>query len=66
MTQQEFLRDAMQRLGMGREQFADRIGTTKRTLDKWLLPDTSNDARAMPDMAWKFIREILESIKDNA
>lgn len=60
-TQQEFLRDAMDRLGMTREEFADRIGTKKRGLDNWLLPSDSKEYRSMPDMAWKFIREILDN-----
>ena len=59
-TQQDFLRHAMEVLGMTREAFAERIGTKKRTLDNWLLPSGSVEFRAMPDMAWKFIREILQ------
>ena len=59
LSQQEFLRDAMERLGMTRDQFAERIGTKRKTLDNWLLPE-SDSSRGMPDMAWKFIREILE------
>jgi DNA-binding transcriptional regulator YiaG len=58
-TQQEFLRHAMQLMGMTRPVFAERIGTKARTLDNWLLPSDSNEFRTMPDMAWKFIREIL-------
>lgn len=65
-TQQEFLRDAMERLGMTREEFADRIGTKKRGLDNWLLPSDSKEYRAMPDMAWKFVREILDNYKKSA
>lgn len=61
--QQEFLRDAMSRLGMTRDQFAERIGTKKRTLDNWLLSSESAEYRGMPDMAWKFVREILENHK---
>ncbi|TFW09685.1 transcriptional regulator [Oxalobacteraceae bacterium OM1] len=64
MTQQEFLRDAMARLDMTRDQFADRIGATRRRLDNWLLPTESSGFRDMDDMAWKFIREILESAKN--
>lgn len=59
MSQQEFLRDAMRQLDMTRPQFAERIGTKARTLDNWLLPSDSNEFRAMPDMVWKFVREIL-------
>lgn len=59
LTQQEFLRDAMQRLGMTRDDFAQRIAVKRKTLDNWLLPP-SESARGMPDMAWKFIQEILD------
>lgn len=58
-TQQEFLREAMVTLSLTREAFAERIGTKKRTFDNWLLPSESKEFRAMPDMAWKFVREIL-------
>lgn len=59
LSQQDFLRDAMDRLGMTRDQFCERIATKRKTLDNWLLPE-SESARGMPDIAWKFIREILE------
>lgn len=59
-SQQDFLRNAMQQLGMTREQFADRIGSNPRQLKNWLLPPDSKGYREMPEMAWKFIREILE------
>ncbi|SIR80323.1 hypothetical protein SAMN05880566_1237 [Janthinobacterium sp. TND4EL3] len=59
MTQQEFLRDAMHRLDMTRDEFADRIAVKRKTLDNWILPP-SDSARGMPDMAWKFIQEILD------
>lgn len=58
-TQQDFLRHAMSVLGMTREEFAERIGAKKRALDNWLLTSSSAEYRSMPDMAWKFIREIL-------
>jgi len=57
--QQVFLRDAMRTLNMTRESFSQRIGCTKRALDTWLLPDESNEFRAMPEMARRFISEIL-------
>jgi len=62
--QQEFLREAMSALGMTRDQFAERIGAKRKTLDNWLLPE-SESSRAMPDMAWKFISEILEKEANN-
>lgn len=59
MTQQDFLQSAMRDLGMTRETFAERLGCAKRTLDKWLLPDTSNDYRTMNETVWNLVREIL-------
>jgi aspartate carbamoyltransferase catalytic subunit len=58
-TQQVLLRDAMRRLAMTRDAFADRIGTRRRALDSWLLPDESNEFRAMPEVARRFVLEIL-------
>lgn len=56
--QQDFLQEAMADLGMTREAFALRLGCAKRTLDKWLLPDSSNDYRAMNETVWNLVREI--------
>lgn len=61
IRQQEFLRDAMSALDMTRDQFAHRIGTSRRRLDNWLLPSDSKGFREMDEMAWKFIREILSN-----
>ena len=58
-SQQDFLRDAMQRLDMTRQEFADRIGAKKRALDNWLLPSNSKGFRPMSDTAWALVREIL-------
>lgn len=58
-TQQDLLRYAMSALGFTRKQFADRIGTTKRALDNWLIPNTSSENREMPEMARRFILELL-------
>lgn len=51
---------AMQSLGMTRDAFAKRFTIPRRTLDKWLLPDTSNDFRTLPDIARAYIQEILQ------
>ena len=59
IPQQVYLRDAMRTLNMTRESFSQRIGCTKRALDTWLLPDESSEFRAMPEMARRFIAEIL-------
>jgi aspartate carbamoyltransferase catalytic subunit len=57
--QQAFLRDAMRRLNMTRDAFADRLGIRRRALDSWLLPDESNEYRAMPEVVRRFVEEIL-------
>src|SRR3954469_21972468 len=59
ITQQVLLRDAMRRLDMTRDAFADRIGSRRRALDSWLLPEESNEFRAMPEVARRFVQEIL-------
>ena len=59
MAQQEFLRHAMDTLGMTRDQFAERIGASRRRLDTWLLPSDSKGFRELDSVAWKFVREIL-------
>lgn len=59
MTQNEFLQAAMSELSMTRDAFCARLGCPRRTLDKWLLPESSNDHRAMPEVVWNLVREIL-------
>lgn len=63
LSQQEFLRDAMGRLGMTRQEFADRLNTKKRRLDTWLLPSASKEFRELDPAIWQFIREIVEGQK---
>lgn len=58
-TQQEFLREAISQLGMTRAAFAKRISVPEKTLDKWLAPQNTSDARSMPDVVWAYVREIL-------
>ena len=55
ITQQVLLRDAMRRLAMTRDAFADCIGSRRRVLDSWLLSDDSNEFRAMPEVACRFV-----------
>src|ERR1700761_15284 len=59
LQQQTILRDAMRRLNMTRDAFAARIGVTRRALDTWLLPDESPESRAMPEIAGRYVGEIL-------
>jgi hypothetical protein len=60
MSQQELLRDAMDRLGMTRDQFAARINASRRRLDNWLLPDGSAGLRELDSVVCAFVREIVE------
>jgi predicted transcriptional regulator len=60
LSQQEFLKDAIQRLGLTRPSFAQRISVPEKTLDKWLAPAGSSDFMNMPDAVWAYVREILE------
>lgn len=62
---QALLRDAMRRLNMTRDAFAERIGCRRRTLDSWLLPDESSEYRAMPEVARRYVTEILANLPDN-
>src|SRR5688572_4314939 len=55
--QQTLLRDAMQRLQLTRDAFADRIGVTRRALDGWLLPEDSKQHRAMPAVVARVIEQ---------
>ncbi|WP_411880828.1 aspartate carbamoyltransferase [Polaromonas sp. YR568] len=63
MPQQALLRDAMRRLNLTREAFSQRIGCTRRALDTWLLPDESSEFRAMPEVAKRFVSEILGKLE---
>jgi aspartate carbamoyltransferase catalytic subunit len=63
--QQTILRDAMRRLNMTRDSFAARIGVTRRALDTWLLPDESPESRAMPEIAARYVGEILAGMPEH-
>jgi len=61
IAQQVFLRDAMRRLNLTRDVFALRIGVKRRALDTWLLPENSQEFRAMPEVVARFVTEIVEN-----
>lgn len=60
LAQALFLVDAMDLLGMTRDDFAERISVSKRCLAKWMARQGTSEFRKMPNMAWRFIGEILE------
>ena len=53
MKQQDLLRLTMQQTRQTRSQLAGELGVSKRTLDKWLLPETSSDFRREKSMGSK-------------
>ncbi|MFC3338847.1 aspartate carbamoyltransferase [Paracandidimonas soli] len=61
VSQQVFLRDAMRRLNLTRDVFSMRIGVKRRALDTWLLPESSQEYRAMPEVVSRFVTEIVEN-----
>jgi len=61
VSQQVFLRDAMRRLNLTRDVFSSRIGVKRRALDTWLLPENSQEFRAMPEVVARFVTEIVEN-----
>lgn len=61
ISQQAFLRDAMRRLNLTRDVFATRIGVKRRALDTWLLPEESQEFRAMPEVVERFVGEIVQN-----
>jgi len=65
MSQQVFLRDAMRRLNFTRDALAQRIGVSRRALDSWLLPEESPEMRRMPDIAQRFVLELLKKSSDD-
>src|SRR5690606_100848 len=61
ISQQVLLRDAMRRLNLTRDVFATRIGVKRRALDSWLLPESSQEFRRMPEVVGRFVTEIDEN-----
>jgi hypothetical protein len=55
-----FLTDAMLHLNMAPAALADRIGVSRKSLGRWMLPIGNKEFRGMPCIAWKFILEIVE------
>ena len=51
----------MRRLNLTRDVFATRIGVKRRALDTWLLPEGSQEFRAMPEVVQRFVSEIVQN-----
>lgn len=68
INQQQFLRDAMATLKLSREQMSQTLGCSQRGLDKWLLPNESQDFRAMSPQVITQVKTLLKmgpAVKDS-
>jgi hypothetical protein len=59
-TQQAFLLEAMQRMDMDPDQFARRLGASRRRLDDWLKRTGEPGAIELDPVIWTFVRELVE------
>jgi hypothetical protein len=59
-TQQAFLLEAMQRLDMDADQFARRLGASRRRLDDWLKRTGEPGSVELDPVIWTFVRELVE------
>lgn len=59
-SQQAFLLEAMQRMDMDPDQFARRLGASRRRLDDWLKRTGEPGAVELDPVIWTFVRELVE------
>lgn len=45
---------------MTRDEFALRLGASRRRVDNWLLPSDSAGFRELDPVVWNYVREIVE------
>ena len=57
--QQEFLEDAMARLGMDLAEFSARIGSSPARVERWLYPSDAPEFKEMDEPMWKLVRDIV-------
>lgn len=62
-NQQEFLKQAMQELGLKREDFARRLRVSWDTFRRWPMAADTDGTREMSPTAWSLVREVLEHEK---
>lgn len=63
-TQQAFLLEAMQRMDMDADQFARRLGASRRRLDNWLRSADEPGFVELDPVIWTFVREIVERAQE--
>ncbi|MGH8807999.1 MAG: hypothetical protein ACREX0_08990 [Noviherbaspirillum sp.] len=60
LSQQDFLKDAKERLGLTWDDLAEQAGIAPRALKTYRMPPTSNDFRELPRLAKAAIVRLLE------
>jgi hypothetical protein len=63
-SQQAFLLEAMQRMDMDADQFARRLGASRRRLDDWLRSPGEPGFVELDPVIWTFVREIVERARE--
>lgn len=61
MKQQEFLEDAMAKLGMSKRELAIRLGTTENRIESFLAPAGCDTYCELDEIVWKLVRDIVSS-----
>lgn len=63
-SQQAFLLEAMQRMGMEHDQFARRLGASRRRLDDWLKSTGEPGSIELDPVIWTFVRELVDRAEE--
>lgn len=59
ISQREFLLAALYVCGYSRSELAQRLGCSKKGLEKWMANVGAADYHAMSPVVWKFVAEIM-------
>lgn len=54
----------MQRMGMDHDQFARRLGASRRRLDDWLKSTGEPGSIELDPVIWTFVRELVERAEE--
>lgn len=60
IAQQQFLRNSCVTIRCTQKGLAQRMDVPWSTFEKWLAPTESKSFREMPQMAWSFVKLIIE------
>lgn len=59
-TQLQFLQEAKAMLSMTWDELAEQSGIAPRALKNYRMPAESSNHRAMPSLAWRSVRQLLD------